>query len=390
MKKAALFMLLMLSFIIRIEGSDTENYFSISESLFNSIIKHYITEENHFLFNETYPYNPKNVVTYIINDNQVSKKRVAYLWPTSGVLSGVVSLMELDSGKYKMILDTLILRGLDLYFDETREPAGYQSYISEEGHSDRFYDDNVWLVIDFAGAYLKSHDRRYLERAETTWNFVISGWDNLLDGGIYWCEQRKNSKNTCSNAPSVVAAMKLYEATTNQKYLDWAKKIYQWTKENLQDKSDYLYYDNIKLNCDLGKKKYAYNSGQMMQGAVLLFNSTGETGYLTDAREIAKSCYDYFFVNETSPEGKSFKRFNKENVWFTSVMLRGFLELYKVDKNDIYINAFQESLDYAWENDRDNDGLIRADSEHGKNYKWLLTQAAFLEMYAKIAAVKKN
>jgi len=42
-----------------------------------------------------------------------------------------------------------VLPGLAEYLDTTRMPAAYASYINTAPASDRFYDDNVWLGIDF-------------------------------------------------------------------------------------------------------------------------------------------------------------------------------------------------------------------------------------------------
>ena len=88
--------------------------------------------------------------------------------------------------------------------------------------------------------------------------------------------------------------------------------------------------------------------------------------------------------------GKTFKLLKKGDVWFTAVMLRGFIELYRVDNNEIYLNSFNESLDYAWKYARDAKGLFNTDFS-GKSQdskKWLLTQAAMVEMYALLATIK--
>lgn len=42
-------------------------------------------------------------------------------------------------------------------------------------------------------------------------------------------------------------------------------------KRKLQDTTDYLYFDHIELDGKIGKAKFAYNSGQMMLAAALLF-----------------------------------------------------------------------------------------------------------------------
>lgn len=133
-----------------------------------------------------------------------------------------------------------------------------------------------------------------MERAEELHRYIYSGWDEVLGGGIYWCEQKKLSKNTCSNAPATVLCMKLYNLTSDPDYLDLAKKTYRWTKENLCDPSDGVYWDNINLEGNIAKQKYTYNSGQMIQAGVLLFQATGDSTYLKDAQATAKELTDIF------------------------------------------------------------------------------------------------
>jgi hypothetical protein len=353
-----------------------------AEQTLDAIYKNY-SVLNTCLLRETFPFDDKYTADYLASEDQSKRPNpYSYLWPFSGTFSAVNALCN-SSGdaKYPDMLENKVLPGLEEYFDTLRAPAGYASYINQASVSDRFYDDNVWLVIDFAEAYLKSGKKIFLDKAEKTWLFVISGWDDKIGGGIYWTEQKKTSKNTCSNAPSVVAAMKLFESTNKKNYLNYAIKIYDWTKMNLQDTTDYLYFDNIGLNKQIDRTKYSYNSGQMLQGAVLLYNETKDDKYLTDAVRIAESCFNMFFTDfDTCRILKS------GNVWFNAVMMRGFIELYHVDKNRKYIVAFRKSLDYAWEHARDANGLFNRDfsgKKKDKN-KWLLTQAAMVEMYARL------
>lgn len=72
-----------------------------------------------------------------------------------------------------------------------------------------------------------------------------------------------------------------------QKYLDKAKETYAWTRKHLCDPDDFLYWDNINLKGKVSKDKYAYNSGQMIQAGVLLYEETGDKDYLRDAQKTA-------------------------------------------------------------------------------------------------------
>ena len=349
--------------------------------------------DNSSLLRENYPFDEQHTVTYLASEEQANiPNQFSYLWPYSGTFSAVNALFEATHDKkYKKLLDSRVLPGLEEYFDTQRVPNAYSSYIRTAPASDRFYDDNVWLGIDFTDTYQMTQEQKYLDKAQLIWKFIESGTDSILGGGIYWCEQKKESKNTCSNAPGSVLALKLFKATNDSSYFEKGKKLYEWTQRNLQDSADYLYFDNIRLDGKIGKAKFAYNSGQMMQSAALLYQLTKNPIYLKDAQNIAKECFNYFFTDFTpTTNEEAFRMLKKGDIWFTAVMLRGFIELYQIDKDKTYINAFNKSLSYAWDNARDENGLFNTDlSGKSKDQKkWLLTQAAMVEMYARLAAIK--
>lgn len=85
------------------------------------------------------------------------------------------------------------------------------------------------------------------------------------------------------------------------------QKLYDWTKEKLQDPSDYLYYDNLTLDGQVNKTKFPYNAGQMLQASVLLYNLTKQNSYLEEAQRLASACSQYFFENFVSDDKKSFR-----------------------------------------------------------------------------------
>lgn len=349
--------------------------------------------DNSSLLRENYPFDEQHTVTYLASEEQANiPNQFSYLWPYSGTFSAVNALFEATHDKkYKKLLDSRVLPGLEEYFDTQRVPNAYSSYIRTAPASDRFYDDNVWLGIDFTDTYQMTQEQKYLDKAQLIWKFIESGTDSILGGGIYWCEQKKESKNTCSNAPGSVLALKLFKATNDSSYFEKGKKLYEWTQRNLQDSADYLYFDNIRLDGKIGKAKFAYNSGQMMQSAALLYQLTKNPIYLKDAQNIARECFNYFFADFTpATNEETFRMLKKGDIWFTAVMLRGFIELYQIDKDKTYINAFNKSLSYAWDNARDEKGLFNTDltGNNKDERKWLLTQAAMVEMYSRLATIQ--
>ena len=357
-----------------------------AQSTLDSVYRYY-SVQNTTLLRETFPFNSDYAATYLDNQDQAKPNPYSFLWPYSGSLSAVSAIMMHKKTKgVESYLTAKVLPGLAHYFDTTRSPFAYASYINDAPPSDRFYDDNVWLGIDFTELYLHTSKAEYLEKAKLIWKFIESGTDEKLGGGIYWCEQSKKSKNTCSNAPGAVYALKLFEATKDSSYFKQGKALYEWTKNTLQDKNDYLYFDNIGLNGRIQKRKYAYNSGQMLQAAALLYKLTDKKEYLVDAQNIAQSAHNYFFEDFSAADGSKMKILKKGDIWFTAIMFRGFVELYHLDKNKTYLQDFEQNLNFAWKNMREQNGLFNSDwsGQTKDKSKWLLTQFAMAEMYARM------
>lgn len=263
--------------------------------------------------------------------------------------------------------------------------------------NERFYDDNIWIGTDMADLYLLTKNPFYLTYAKLVWNFVLSGTDAMFGGGVHW-KENTTGKNTCSNMPAVVLGAKLYQATNQQAYLDSAKKIYDWCKTNLQDPSDYLYWDNVSYNNTGGvsveKSKYTYNSGQAIEAGALLYNITKATSYLKDAQNVAGSIFKQWGMQFNSTIlKKTFTAIDPAgHVWFRAVMLRGLIELYKIDHNRKYINSYEDLLNNAWLSDcrQPNTNLLNYDFRGGTTQSsWeILYEGACVEMLARLGALE--
>ena len=359
-------------------------YLSIADSILSNVLNLYQTNDG--LLAETYPVNPDQKITYLAGGTQQNGTlKASFLWPYSGMMSGCVALYKATGNKkYKKILEKKILPGVEQYWDNSRLPACYQSYPTKYGQHGRYYDDNIWIALDYCDYYQLTHKPASLEKTVALYQYIYSGWSDEIDGGIFWCEQQKEAKHTCSNAPSTVLGVKLYRLTKDAKYLEKAKETYAWTKKHLCDPTDHLYWDNINLKGKVSKEKYAYNSGQMIQAGVLLYEETGDEQYLHDAQQTAAGT-DAFFRTKADKKDPTVK-VHKDMAWFNVILFRGLKALYKIDKNPAYVNAMVENALHAWENYRDENGLLGRDwSGHNKEqYKWLLDNACLIEFFAEI------
>ena len=342
------------------------------------------------LFSENYPADNNAKLDYFQGD-KVKAKEVSFLWPYSGMLSATNALLHVPSvnKKYQPYLDSLTT-GMEKYRDTSRKPTGYQAYPVMFEHADRYYDDNGLVGIEYLEAYFNTKNPVYLDRAKTTFKFIISGWSDQLGGGIYWLEGHNDQKPACSNGMALLVALKLYEATKDPYYLNWGTKFYNWMHDNLRNE-DGLYYNDKKVADGKTNPTYwSYNSGAVLEAAVLLYGFTRDNKYLTEAQFIAKNMYQHF------QDAKHDEHLNMQIdlPWFVTVLFRGYEALYKVDKNYTYIASIHHDLDYAWQNTRDQYGFLThswtINQNEIKKPKWLLDEACIAELYARLATLESD
>ncbi len=354
-----------------------------ADAMFRKVWQYYRVPTYPALFTENFPSGKSASLDYF-QGAQVNEKAVSFLWPFSGMFSAANVLIRFPDLKqqYAGYLDTLTT-GVWAYRDTTRLPAGYQAYPSGLEKSDRYYDDNALVCIDYLEAYLNTGDEAYLPKAKEVFNFILSGWDDQLGGGVYWLEGHKDQKPACSNGMATLAALKLYQCTKDPVYLNWGKKFYNWMHNHLQNPHG-IYYNDVKMDGKPNAVYYTYNTGSMLESAVLLFRFTDDIKYLKEAERVAENAYQFF-----SDRDHHKRVFKIDLPWFVTVLFRGYEALYQVNHNPRYINAIASDLDQAWESASDRYGFLTAkwapDEASKKKPKWLLDQACIAELYARIS-----
>ncbi|MCK8494755.1 glycoside hydrolase family 76 protein [Spirosoma sp. RP8] len=343
----------------------------------------------HNLFSENYPSNRNDTLTYMQGGN-VKEKAVSFLWPFSGMFSATNVLLKVPSERKAQLhyLDSLVT-GIEAYRDSSRSPVGYQAYPVQFEKSDRYYDDNGLVGIDYMEAYLNTQNPLYLKRAKDVFTFILSGWDDELGGGVTWLEGHRDQKPACSNGMATLTALKLYQGTKDPQYLQWGKKFYNWMHTSLLDSTG-VYANDRKATGAVNRVFYTYNSGSMLEAAVLLYQFTGDKQYLKQAEQLAKDTYVHF-SKQKHPASSAIQI---DLPWFVTVLFRGYEALYRVNGDYQYITKIKQSLDYAWQNSRDQYGLVTHSwtpqpAELAKP-KWLLDEACIAELYARLSLLEKE
>jgi hypothetical protein len=381
--------ILMMFGSVKAQPADPDTYLKRAEVIYRNVWQRYRVPAHQGLFKENYPDNKKDSLSYM-QGGGVAEKQVSFLWPFSGVFSATNALMSVSANyrrKYKSYQDTLVT-GIELYGDSKRQPFGYQAYPVQFEKADRYYDDNGLVGIDYMESYLVTRNPLYLKRAQQVFKFIESGWNNDAGGGVTWLEGHKDQKPACSNGMAALTALKIYQGCKKPVYLDAGKKYYDWIYKVLRDTNGVIAND-IKVKGQLNHVYWTYNTGAVIEAAVLLYRFTGEKVYLKQAQKLAADSYAYF---SKASRNKNLS-IAIDLPWFVTVLFRGYAALYEVDGNYTYLSAIEKSLNYAWLNSRDSYGLVShtwlPDAEGLKKPKWLLDEACIAELYTRLASLKR-
>lgn len=306
----------------------------------------------------------------------------AFMWGVGVQLSALAAAAAVEPEKYlpetKAYADAI-----QVYWLKHKGIEGFDVQPGPKDDSDRYYDDNAWLVLALAEVSEVSKDRKYLDRAVATFNFVMTGEDDKLGGGLYWREKFRGSKNTCTNAPSIVSALRLHQLTKEDQYLEIARRLYTWTNSRLQD-TDGLYWDNIRLDGRVNRRKFSYNTALMIRANCLFHEITGEARYLEEAKRVATAS-EKLWVHE---HGAVF-----DSGRFAHMLMESYLALYQRDKDKHRAEAVERTLTYVHDNLLAGNGRYphRWDRPAGKSREetMLLNQASPARAYWVAAQVLK-
>lgn len=342
--------------------------------------------------------------------NEVSK---AYLWSHFGALGMQYHLCKLypDNQNYKSdykdMLDALKYYKSRNSTDTVVKYHSGRGLYPNTGSGEVFFDDNIWVARNMLFAYDVFGEDFYLQETKRIVNYIYTGWNDEI-GGLVWNERGLTDQGTeqelerglSANACSIIVNAWLYQLTGEQSYLTWANKFYEFCKR-VQDPETYMYYNGIhtiiqdgkRLNGSVNKAYYSYNPGSMIIADLYLYEITNEQEYLTDAFRAAKAAYDIFLMLDL---GKNVQYYN-DYVWFTAILMESYYALYQYDSETIkpYIDVFQKSIDYAYENYKNENGLLPYNyatgfsSSNSANDRSLLTQAGTAEIYVLLGLCEK-
>ncbi|HEY2719610.1 MAG TPA: glycoside hydrolase family 76 protein [Solirubrobacteraceae bacterium] len=314
----------------------------------------------------------------------------SYLWPFSQALAATVSMAYVPKLGVSLAQELHArLIGLRSYLDQNNSGAPEDTYTSTLAAFDgtvappvgpggaKYYDDNDWVGIELARIYKTSHNAGALGYAEGIMAFEMAGYSTdptlACPGGIPFSNLAENTdRNTITTAPAAELGVQLYKITGNLQYLQFAETAYNWVRSCLLQGNN-LYSDHIRPHGVIDPTLWSYNQGVMIGAGTLLYQATGNSAYLYQARQTAQAAREYF-----TPQ-----RLGEENPFFPSVYFRNLLYLDSVTHDPPGPKIAQAYVDYAWQHLRLSDNLFVAGSPASAQ---LLYQAAVVQIYALLSS----
>ncbi len=323
---------------------------------------------------------------YVKGSGLYTGEPFSYLWAFSQALAATVSVANIPHLGVSLSHElTSRLIGLDQYLDTDNSGAAEGTYTSTLAAFDgtvvpptgpggpKYYDDNDWVGIELMRLYELTHSSVALGGAEEIMAFEMAGWQSgpefACPGGIPFSNSTENNqRNTVTTAPAAELAVQLYHATHNPQYLQFAEMAYAWVRQCLMQANG-LYADHIGRKGAVEPALWSYNQGSMIGAGTLLYQVTGSSSYLAQARQTAQAALTYF-DNE---------KLGSEIPFFVSVYFRNLLYLDTVTHEPPGPSIAQNYVNYMWQNLRTSHNVFLFGSPPAGQ---LLVQAAIVQVYA--------
>ena len=155
-----------------------------------------------------------------------------------------------------------------------------------------FTDDMCWITLTLLHLGEVTGTSKYFTAAKGVFdNYIIKRGHLTEDStGIWlpWKNEANSGPNACTQSPATLIAAKLYQKYGTAKYLDYAKKLYNYTAKNI-----------VKSDGRVEEPPLTYTQGTFGEACRILYHVTDEsTTMKSKYKSLAYTYINYAFTSE--------------------------------------------------------------------------------------------
>ncbi|NVM31154.1 MAG: AGE family epimerase/isomerase [Candidatus Helarchaeota archaeon] len=230
--------------------------------------------------------------------------------------------------------------------------------------------DNMLMIITLLEYYDAELKAEYITYAEEIFNFEYNYlWNNQTNLFFSYCDHDGNNPstymNSSDNALAVMALLKLYDATTNQTYLDVANLTYYGLNSVLYDSTNGGYY---RSNASGDTNKFAFDNLLVSQALTEIYR----TGYLSataqaNTLELAENTLNLLIINYLNGTDSFFTAgdadwsnpVEEKSALINALAMITLILVYEINLNLTYLVTAMEIAEFMDEAFWDSSGMYR-------------------------------
>lgn len=214
------------------------------------------------------------------------------LWPIAGIsawwssANDVTAVVDAERALGTHQYDGLIAATYRL----DRDYEGPQFRNNGPDFKNNYFDDTAWWGLAWLDAYRWTGVRAYLLTAMDDDAYVHAARTTTCGGGIQWAQpiiKGSDQQNAITNELALELSAQLATVTGRATYRDESLMDWRWIQQSGLIGSDGLVRDHLDVHCHPTGPAWSYNQGTLSAALLSLSMSTGVSGYLSTARQLA-------------------------------------------------------------------------------------------------------
>lgn len=262
-----------------------ENYIDKADSMTNAFIESFMIKSKG-VFNDKYQY-------YAFN---------AY-WTQAHAMDVIIYAYQRHKGvntylanKYRNYMSLWYNNKANNYSGASTSDGSYRMF------ENPYTDDMCWITLTLLHMNEATGISKYYTAAKGIFdNYIIKrANEDEETGGLWlpWNTDAGSGPNACTQSPATLIAAKLYQKTNQEKYLDYAKKLYAYTSKKI-----------VKADYRVEEPPLTYTQGTFGEACRILYHVTDESASIKNKyKTLAYQYINYAFTSGRCTSGNNILR----------------------------------------------------------------------------------